>query len=85
MQASLKRDVVLFSAAGGELHLSAAWPPDTDLDVTDMAAARWAFEKKEPAGNGTGTLPNSAFQFRPLDDAVGRYRRRRHSPCRQAA
>ena len=27
--------------------MSAAWPPDTDLDVTDMTAARWAFEKKE--------------------------------------
>ena len=23
-------------------------------------AARWAFDKQEPAGNGTGTLPNSA-------------------------
>jgi two-component system sensor histidine kinase KdpD len=71
MQASLKRDVVLFSAAGGELQLSAAWPPDTDLDITDTAAARWAFEKKEIAGNATGTLPNSAFQFRPLTTPSG--------------
>jgi len=66
MQASLKRDVVLFSSVGGELQLSVAWPPDTELGVAEMAAARWAFEKKEIAGNATGTLPNSDFQFRPL-------------------
>ncbi len=71
MQASLRRDVVLLSATGGELALAAAWPPDTELDVTDMTAARWAMEKNEPAGNGTGTLPNSPFQFRPLGASAG--------------
>ena len=45
---------------------AAAWPPDTTLDATDMAAARWASKRREPAGRGTGTLPNIAFQFRPL-------------------
>ena len=29
-------------------------------------AARWAFDKSEPAGWKTGTLPNVRFQFRPL-------------------
>ena len=36
-----------------------------------MTAARWAMEKNEPAGNGTGTLPNSPFQFRPLGASAG--------------
>ena len=72
VQASLRRDVVFFAGNGGELALAAAWPPDTELDVTDMTAARWAFEKKEPAGNGTGTLPNSPFQFRPLGASAWR-------------
>jgi two-component system sensor histidine kinase KdpD len=68
LQALLKRDAVIFlpKDGDGELQMSASWPPDTVLDVADLTAARWAFEKKEPAGAGTGTLPNSAHQFRPL-------------------
>ena len=31
-----------------------------------MAAARWAWKHGEPAGAGTGTLPNAAWTFRPL-------------------
>ncbi len=46
--------------------MAAAWPPDTELDVTDLTAARWTHDKREPAGHGTGTLPNSRFEFRPL-------------------
>lgn len=71
LQASLRRDVVLLSVADGEFSLVGAWPPDTELDVTDMMAARWALEKNEPAGNGTGTLPGSPFQFRPLGASSG--------------
>jgi two-component system sensor histidine kinase KdpD len=68
LQALLKRDAVIFlpKEGDGELQMSASWPPDTVLDVADMTAARWAYEKKEPAGAGTGTLPNSTHQFRPL-------------------
>ena len=71
IQSVLRRNVVLLLAKDGEVSLSAAWPPDTDLGVSDMTAARWAFEKKEPAGAATGTLPNSAFQFRPLISPSG--------------
>lgn len=71
LRASLRRDVMLLSAEGGELSVAGAWPPDTELDVADMMAARWAMEKNEPAGNGTGTLPNSPFQFRPLAASSG--------------
>lgn len=71
MQASLQRDSALLLPAGGDLKLAAAWPPDAELGVTDMTAARWALEKREAAGNGTGTLPNSAFQFRPLTSPHG--------------
>ncbi|MGE0279009.1 MAG: DUF4118 domain-containing protein [Rhizobiaceae bacterium] len=71
MHASLKRDVVLLSLAEGELQLAGAWPPDTELDVTDTTAARWTMEKKEPAGHATGTLPNSPYQFRSLVTPAG--------------
>jgi two-component system sensor histidine kinase KdpD len=68
LQALLKRHAVIFLPrdGDGELEMSASWPPDAVLDVADLTAARWAFEKNEPAGAGTGTLPNSAYQFRPL-------------------
>lgn len=66
LQASLKRKVVLLIPRKGDLGVAAAWPPDTELDVTDMTAARWTHDKREPAGHGTGTLPNSRYEFRPL-------------------
>ncbi len=66
LQASLRRNIVLLLPEKADLRVAAAWPPDTDLDVTDLAAARWALEKRERAGFGTGTLPSSRFEFRPL-------------------
>ncbi len=63
--------IVLLVAEGDELDLRAAWPPDAQLDATAMTAARWAQQKNEPAGWGTGTLPNVDFQFRPLVAARG--------------
>jgi two-component system, OmpR family, sensor histidine kinase KdpD len=71
LQASLRRNVVLLIPEGSDLKIAAAWPPDTELDVTDMTAARWAESKQEKAGHGTGTLPNSRFEFRPLSSPHG--------------
>lgn len=50
----------------GELTLGSIWPPDLALDATDMTAVRWAFDKREPAGHGTGTLPQVPWLFRPV-------------------
>lgn len=66
LQSGLKRQVVMLTEQGRELQVAGAWPPDIELDVTDLAAARWTQEKREQAGYRTGTLPNSRFQFRPL-------------------
>ena len=66
LQASLKRNIVLLLPDKSDLRVAAVWPPDTDLDVTDFTAARWTRDKQEIAGSGTGTLPNSRFEFRPL-------------------
>ncbi|WP_413989735.1 ATP-binding protein [Labrys okinawensis] len=65
-QATLHGQVVIAIPVEEELTVSAAWPPDTVLDSTDMTALRWAFEKRENAGKGTETLPNLRFQFRPI-------------------
>ncbi|PQZ83846.1 MULTISPECIES: sensor histidine kinase KdpD [unclassified Brevundimonas] len=49
-----------------ELTLIAGAPTKAPLDAEAMAAARWAWEKGEPAGHGTGTLPQARWTFRPL-------------------
>jgi two-component system, OmpR family, sensor histidine kinase KdpD len=60
------RGVVMMLLSGGELNLLASWPPLDELSPGETGAARWAFDKAEPAGWRTGTLPNTRFQFRPL-------------------
>ncbi|MGJ0426237.1 DUF4118 domain-containing protein [Methylocystis sp.] len=72
MQKSLEaRCVVALIPNDGELSLIAAWPPLDELNAGEMSAARWAFEKCEPAGSHTDTLPNLRFQFRPLATTRG--------------
>jgi two-component system sensor histidine kinase KdpD len=66
LHANLRRNIVLLLPDKSDLKVAAVWPPDTELDVTDFTAARWTRDKQEPAGFGTGTLPNSRFEFRPL-------------------
>ncbi|MEJ0011716.1 MAG: sensor histidine kinase KdpD [Bauldia sp.] len=56
---------------GGEVTVRAAYPPDDTLSPTDRAAARWAFQHREPAGWSTNTLPAAEMQFRPLRGAGG--------------
>lgn len=58
--------IVFLLPDDGVLHLRSAWPPDIELTAGEASASRWAYEKSEPAGWRTGTLPNVAFQFRPL-------------------
>jgi two-component system sensor histidine kinase KdpD len=57
--------------AGDQLSIRYAWPPIDHVDDVAMGAARWAFEHMESAGSGTGTLPSSSWQFRPLGTAKG--------------
>jgi two-component system sensor histidine kinase KdpD len=53
--------------------VQAAGAPTTVLLTTGaLAAARWAWEKGEPAGSGTGTLPQVGWTFRPLVGVRGR-------------
>jgi two-component system sensor histidine kinase KdpD len=54
------------------LVLAAGAPGEIVLDTTDMTAARWAWDKREAAGAGTGTLPQIGWTFRPLVGVRGR-------------
>ncbi|NIJ27832.1 two-component system sensor histidine kinase KdpD [Brevundimonas terrae] len=56
----------------GELAVVAGTPHKPDLDAEAMAAARWAWEKGEPAGFGTGTLPQVRWTFHPLQGVRAR-------------
>jgi len=53
-------------AAMAPLKVGTTQPPHT-LSPADMAAARWAWERGEAAGYGTGTLPQTRWTFRPLN------------------
>ena len=61
--------IVLVPDETGELGPAAAWPPEQALDATELTAARWAFDKREPAGFLTGTLPQVRYLFRPIISA----------------
>ena len=50
----------------------AAAPNAVELGAGPMTAARWAWDKGEAAGAGTGTLPQVGWTFRPLDGVRGR-------------
>jgi two-component system sensor histidine kinase KdpD len=65
------RAVVLLST-GDDLSLSASAPTEVTLSTADMTAARWAWDKREAAGAGTGTLPQLSWTFRPLVGVRGR-------------
>ena len=65
------RAVVLLPE-GEDIVLAAGAPATEALGATAMAAARWAWERGEPAGHGTGTLPQTRWTFRPLQGVRGR-------------
>jgi len=69
--ASGGRAVVLLPHEG-ELVQSAGAPATALLTTAAMAAARWAWEKGEAAGSGTGTLPQVGWTFWPLVGLRGR-------------
>lgn len=57
---------------GEDIRIAAASPALEALPPGDMAAARWAWEKGESTGGGTGTHPNANWTFRPLQGVKAR-------------
>jgi two-component system sensor histidine kinase KdpD len=57
---------------GEEIAPVAGAPKLEDLGAAGMAAARWAWEKGEAAGSGTGTLPQTSWTFWPLQGVRNR-------------
>lgn len=55
-----------------ELLQVASAPAGSALDEADLAAAAWCWDKNQPAGRGTDTLPGARRLFLPLRTGQGR-------------
>jgi two-component system sensor histidine kinase KdpD len=62
--------LILMPDAQGTLEQVQGHPTIDELDARAEGAARWAFEKREPAGAGTATLPAIDWLFVPLATAT---------------
>lgn len=61
------RSLILMPDQSGVLQQVQGYPSiEEELDPRAATAARWAFDKNEPAGAGTPTLPTSQWMFAPL-------------------
>jgi two-component system sensor histidine kinase KdpD len=66
LSASTGGKAVVFLPQDGEIVPVAGAPERPDFTTAAMTAARWAWDKREPAGAGTGTLPQVGWTFRAL-------------------
>jgi two-component system sensor histidine kinase KdpD len=54
---TLRCEAVLLMPQGAELQVVGGFPPEDRLDVRDQSAVQFAWEKGDPAGRGSDTLP----------------------------
>ena len=72
LAAALGGKAVVFLPNGGEIEPAAGAPAVEPFGPVDLTAARWAWERGEAAGAGTGTLPNADWVFHPLQGVRAR-------------
>jgi two-component system sensor histidine kinase KdpD len=58
--------VLLRPRPTGELQVVGGFPPEDRLDIRDQSAAQFAWDKGEPSGHGSDTLPTARWFFLPL-------------------
>lgn len=63
------RSLIMMPDAAGALEQVQGHPSIDELGARAAGAARWAFDRNEPAGAGTTTLPTSEWLFVPLATA----------------
>ena len=74
MAAMLKLRVVLLLPEGEDaerVEVRAGYPPEDELDEADLAAAKWCWQRKRPAGRGADTLPGAKRLFLPWGTGRG--------------
>jgi two-component system sensor histidine kinase KdpD len=62
----LNAEVVILMPEEGRLESRAAFPPDSEFNDADLAAARWSWDADHPTGRGTDTLPGGRWLFVPI-------------------
>ena len=72
LAAAISGKAVVFLPEGTEITPMGASPRMETFSTAELAAARWAWERGEPAGAGTGTLPTLTWTFRPLQGVKAR-------------
>jgi two-component system sensor histidine kinase KdpD len=70
MASMLELRVVLLVPEDGVLTVGSGYPPEDELSESDLAAAKWCWETKQPAGRGADSLPGARRLFLPV--ATGR-------------
>jgi two-component system sensor histidine kinase KdpD len=58
--------VLLMPQEAGALRVVGGFPPEDRLEVRDQSAAQFAWDRGEPAGRGSDTLPTARWFFLPL-------------------
>jgi two-component system, OmpR family, sensor histidine kinase KdpD len=69
--AMLKVRVVLLLPEGDTIAVRAGYPPEDTLEAADLAAAKWSWDNKRPAGRGSDTLPGAKWLFLPMRTGRG--------------
>jgi two-component system sensor histidine kinase KdpD len=69
----LKTNVVILlpDPATNQLEVRVGYPPEDELDVQDLAAAAWCWEKGKAAGRNAETLPGAKRLFLPMRTGSG--------------
>ena len=63
---TLRCEAVLLMPRDSALAVVGGFPPEDRLEVRDQTAAQFAWDKREPAGRGSDTLPTARWFFLPL-------------------
>jgi two-component system sensor histidine kinase KdpD len=69
--AMLKVRVVLLLPGNGSISVKGGFPPEDRLDEADVAAAKWAWEQRRPAGRDSDALPGAKWLFLPMRTGRG--------------
>jgi two-component system, OmpR family, sensor histidine kinase KdpD len=63
------QSILLVPDVSAKLTIAGGFPPEDMLDPRDMSAASYSWDKGEPAGRGSGTLPTAHWLFLPVRTA----------------
>jgi two-component system sensor histidine kinase KdpD len=67
---TFSREVAIFLPVAGVLKIYAT-SPELAVSDDDLAVAAWTFERGQPAGRGTDTLPEASMRYQPLKTMRG--------------